>query len=63
MTSELRIIINPAIGVVEKVQLFAPDEDSQAAGIKAYQMLSDEIRAFSKRVSRRLEKKSASSRR
>ena len=52
MTSELRIIINPAISLVEKVQLLALDEESQSAGIRTYQVLSNEIREFSKRVSK-----------
>ncbi len=60
MTSELRIIINPTIGTVEKIQVLAPDKESQSAGIKTYQALSNEIREFSKQVSKILKREGIS---
>lgn len=54
MNSELRIVINPATGVVEKVQCLAPDAESQSVGLKAYQALSEEIHRFSERAAKLL---------
>lgn len=50
MTPEIRIVINPKTGVVEKVQLVASDSKSQSMGFKAYQALAEEINHFSERA-------------
>lgn len=50
MTPEMRIVINPKTGIVEKIQLIAPDAESQSMGFKTYQVLADEINNFSKKA-------------
>lgn len=52
MTSELRIVINPRTGSIEKIQLVAPDAGSQTLGFKAYQALSEEINRFAEKASK-----------
>lgn len=52
MTSELRIVINPKTGNVEKIQLQAPDAESQSEGFKAYQVLAEEINRFAEKASK-----------
>ena len=51
-SSELRIVINPKTGTVEKIQLVAPDAKTQSLGFKAYQALADEIDRFAERASK-----------
>lgn len=54
MTSEMRIVINPKTGTVEKVQCLAPDAKSQSEVFNTYQALVDEINRFSKRATKLL---------
>ena len=50
--SELRIVINPRTGVVEKIQFLAPDAKSQSEVFKTYQVLEEEIRNFAERATK-----------
>jgi len=56
--AELRIVLNPRIGNVEKVQVLAPDAKRQSEVFKTYQALEDEICRFSERATKlvRMEK-------
>ena len=54
MTSELRIVIDPKTGAIEKIQLQAPDAKSQFEGFKAYQVLAEEINCFSEKAAKLL---------
>ena len=54
MRRELKIVINPMTGIVEKVQLVAPDAKSQSEGFKVYQALAEEINQFSEKAIKRL---------
>ncbi len=58
MTPEMRIVLNPKTGTVEKVQCLAPDARSQSEVFYTYQVLVDEINRFSERATKllRLEK-------
>jgi hypothetical protein len=52
MASEIRLVINPATGNLSKVELLVPDIEKQSQAFKAYQALSDEIQAFSKKATK-----------
>ncbi len=48
--AQMKIVINIPTGILEAVQLVAPDTKSQSMGFKAYQVLADEINNFSKKA-------------
>ena len=50
--SELRIVVSPKTGIVEKVQVLAPDAKSQSETFKTYQVLAVEINRFSERATK-----------
>ena len=52
MTSELRIVVDPKTGAIERIQLQAPDAKSQAEGFKAYQVLAEEINRFAEKAAK-----------
>lgn len=45
----IKVVINPATGKLEKVELVTSDKETQSQAFKAYQALSDEIQHFSQR--------------
>ncbi len=52
--TQMRIVINVPSGVLEAVQIVAPDVKNQTLGFKAYQVLSEEINQFSKKAAKLL---------
>lgn len=52
MHPALRIVLNPKTGIVEKVQVLAPNAKLQSEVFKTYQVLEDEICRFSERASK-----------
>jgi hypothetical protein len=50
----MRIVIDIPTGILEAIQLVAPDAKSQSMGFKAYQVLAEEINSFSKKAAKLL---------
>ena len=48
----IKIVINPATGRLEKVELVTPDKEAQSQAFFVYQALRDEIHQFTQRTSK-----------
>ena len=55
----IKIVINPATGKLEKVELVAPDKASELHAFSVYQALRSEIRNFAKSTAKAVRLKRA----